>query len=170
MKKIVILMDSKQYSYHSAIADLLLVTLQAEEHSVSILDINSEKHDHLLLAALENFKADILITLDLAGFRFRTQSGESALNMLCTKNLNLVWGDKPEYAPLLERKISLSMLFYDALGTDCGLPAHYPNLLYYKYPARLKEDFASAADYVQNQEAFHIIWKDFLTEALLSEA
>ncbi|MCM1160234.1 MAG: hypothetical protein NC412_03330 [Roseburia sp.] len=174
---IAILTNPKQYPYHISISQMINTILTEHAHSIYLLDINSEKYDYQCLAKLNAFEPDVIITLDLAGFRFRTQSEESALNMLFTKNLNILWGNKPEYQPLLNRKISLSMLFYDASGTDYGLPLLYPNMLYYKAAKPLPVFSASngeaSPDISRDPEsaaAFLEIWHDFLKEALLSEA
>ncbi len=169
MPNIVILTNRQQYPYHPEMAAMAQSALQQLAHSVTVLDINSEKYGHVCLARLKETNPDILITFDLAGFCFRTQSGENALNMLCTKNLNILWGNKPEYAPLLSKKISLSMLFYDASGTDSKLPLLYPNLLYYKVSSPIKQSAVSASDIAGNTNAFLSVWEDFTREVLLSE-
>lgn len=170
MSNIVILTNLQQYPCHAETASMIQSVLQQLAHSVTVVDINSERFSHVCLARIKEADPDILITLDLAGFCFRTQSGENALNMLCTKNLNIIWKNKPEYAPLLSRKISLSMLFYDASGTDNRLPFLYPDLLYYKASLPIKQSAVSATDIAGNQKAFLSIWEDFTKEALLSEA
>lgn len=156
MLNITILTASNKYSYHTTISTLLHSTLTDVGHTISILDIDSYQFDHQCLIQIEKLHPDVLITLDLTGFRFRTQTGENALNMLHTKNLNLIWGDKPEYTPYLTKKISMSMLFYDATGQDNHLPAIYPNMLYYKALTELTDT-----------NSFKAIWKDFTTEVLL---
>lgn len=174
---IAILTNPKQYSYHVPISRMINTVLTKRAHSIYLLDIDSEKYDHQCLTKLNAFEPDVIITLDLAGFRFRTQSGENALNMLFTKNLNILWGNKPEYEPLLNKKISLSMLFYDASGTNHSLPLLYPDMLYYKVMKPLPVFSASEPDASpdisrdsESASAFLDIWYDFLKEVLLSEA
>lgn len=174
---ITILTNKKQYPYHADLSHMINTILSKQAHTVSLLDINSEQYDHQCLAKLKALEPDVIITLDLAGFRFRTQSGENALNMLFSKNLNILWGNKPEYEPLLNKKISLSMLFYDASGIDHGLPRLYPNMLYYKVSKPLSVSFIcdskasiNATEISQSETAFQYIWNDFLKEVLLSEA
>lgn len=174
---IAILTNPRQYPYHISISQMINATLIKHAHSVYLLDIDSEKYDYQCLAKLNAFEPDVIITLDLAGFRFRTQSGENALNMLFTKNLNILWGNRPEYEPLLNGKISLSMLFYDASGTDNGLPLLYPNMLYYKvmkplpvFSAPGSKASPELSGDSESTTAFLNIWYDFLKEVLLSEA
>ncbi len=157
MLTIAILIAPTVYPYHTAISAIIKSALGDDKHTISIIDINAYKFDHLCLKEIENLHPDVLITLDLSGFVFRTQTGENALNMLYTKNLNLIWGNKPEYSPFLVKKLSLSMLFYDATGTDHHLPAHYPNMLYYKTPNKLTDE-----------TSFQRIWADFTAQALLA--
>lgn len=162
MSNIVILINTAKYPYHATLSHLLQDHLQAEAHTTTTIDISSSKQDQEYLEKINELQPDVLITLDLSGFHFRTQAGEITLNMLPTKNLNLVWGDKAEYAPLLTKKLSLSMLFYDATGENNHFPQLYPNLLYYKPLAPL-----SCAPDSSNKEYFQQIWQDFTQEALL---
>ena len=166
MLKIIILTESPKYSYHTTASRQIQSTLESNGHAVTILDISFCMPDHKYLQKINELQPDILITLDLAGFQFRTQAGEIALNMLPTKNLNLLWGNKPEYAGLLHKKISLSMLFYDVTGMDHHLPALYPDLLYYKVLGTIPPE---ASDFTQARESFALIWADFTREVLLSE-
>lgn len=165
---ILILTSRQQYPYHLFLAETLMKLLAKDRHSVSILDVSSHNRDSLYLQSIQKLSPDVLITLDLAGFHFRTQTKENALNMLPSKNLNLLWGNKEEYAPLLCGKISLSMLFYDVSGKNCHLPKHYPNLHYYKADKDFFMDVRTPEP-EGIQKAFRLIWKDFTGEVLLSE-
>ena len=153
MWKIIILTESAKYSYHTTVSRQIQSALDADGHTITILDISFSMADHEKQKKISKLQPDVLITLDLAGFPFRTQAGEIALNMLPTKNLNLIWGNKPEYAPLLNRKLSLSMLFYDVSGADHRLTELYPNLLYYRFSESI--------------DSFPQIWADFIREVLL---
>lgn len=166
--KILILIDPIPYPYHQSLAENICEFLNNFNHTVSLLDIHSEPYDYLILKKIKELCPDVLITLDLAGFHFRTQAGENALNMLTTKNLNIIWGNKPEYALPLSRKISLSMLFYDAAGRNFSLPEHYPNMHYYKFSEKFYIDINSEKEPDCQTALFHI-WKDFTAEVLLSE-
>ena len=166
MLNIIILINPTRYSYHTNVCHMIQSTLQADNHAVSILDINTYKHDYECLNIIKELQPDVLITLDLSGFRFRTQAGETALNMLLTKNLNLVWGNKAEYASFFNKKISLSMLFYDATGTDHRLMTLYPNLPYYKALGPISCSTVSKSNAVINKEHFQEIWTDFLKNIL----
>lgn len=154
MLNIVILTNQTKYTYHSEIASMIHTYLTQNHHNISILDIDDYKYDHECLTKIKELQPDVIVTLDLAGFRFRTQSGENALNMLTSKNLNLIWGAKPEYAKYLDKKISLSMLFYDATGKDHELTVKYPNMLYYKAEWALTKD----------ADSFRRMWQDFVME------
>jgi len=157
MKNVIILTNKNNYPYHLNVVSTVKAVLSQYKFSITTIDIDGYKFDHECLTKIKELQPDVIVTLDLAGFRFRTQSGENALNMLTSKNLNLVWGDKPEYADYLHKKISLSMIFYDATGTDHGLPEKYPNMLYYKTVCELTED----------TDSFNRIWEDFITEVMV---
>lgn len=167
MLKILIITEPTKYTYHTAISDMLQTTLQEQGYSVTIIDINAYKYDHECLNDVISLQPDVLITLDLAGFRFRTQAGEIAFNMLPSKNLNLLWGNKAEYAPFLQKKLSLSMLFYDVSGINNKVEQMYPNLLYYKVAGAINCSAASESNVLMNQQIIQEIWKDFLNETLL---
>lgn len=157
MHNIVILTNKTEYPYHTEVASMINNFLSTDYSGITTLDINDYKYDQECLSKIKELQPDVIVTLDLAGFRFRTQSGENALNMLTSKNLNLVWGDKPEYAEYLNKKISLSMIFYDATGVDHKLMEKYPNMLYYKAKWALTKDMKS----------FQEIWDDFACEVFL---
>lgn len=170
---IVIFTNSEKYPYHPAIAGFL--TSEISESSeikscIQTLDIDAFPCDSACLKACMRFAPDIVITLDLAGFRFPTQSGECALNMLTTKNLNLIWGRKPEYSAYLCKKLSLSMRFYDVSGTDCEFPLTYPNMLYYKACDELYQEADTQMKQTSNRILFKKLWSDFLKEVLLFQA
>ena len=150
MATIIILTNKKAYPYHANANSFINSLLNDTSHTVSTLDISAYARDHECLQKIHE------LAPDLAGFQFRTQAGEMALNMLPTKNLNLIWGHKPEYAEFLSKKLSLSMLFYDISGTDYRLPNHYPNMLYYKV--------------FESLNAFPQLWDDFTQEVLLPQA
>lgn len=164
MNHIVILTNYTTYPYHQSIATMISSILSDAGYSVQSLDISYTRYAHQCFAKLTAMEPDILITLDLAGFHFRTLTGENALNMLYTKNLNLVWGNRPEYADFLNKKVSLSMLFYDAAGRDCQLPTFFPNVLYYK----ARPDFTLHQTQCLSTDSEHFIniWKDFMAEIL----
>ena len=166
MWKIIILTELAKYSYHTTASRQIQSTLESDGHAVTILDISFCMPDHKYLQKINELQPDILITLDLAGFQFRTQAGEIALNMLLTKNLNLIWGNKPEYTPFLNKKLSLSMLFYDVSGMNHHLPALYSDLLYYKVLGAIPPE---VPDSPQAKGSFSQIWADFTREVLLSE-
>lgn len=170
MLHIFILTNIKNYAYHTPIASQIQSYLESRSHNVTILDIDSEKYDHQCFAKVKENNPDVVITLDLAGFRFRTQSGEIALNQLYSKNLNLTWGNKPEYGTYLNKKISLSQLFYDVAGTDCHLSDSYPNVLYYHVANPLSVSQMQPLLSEKTQEVFTQIWSDFTTQVLLPEA
>ena len=170
MLHILILTNTNKYNYHTHIAKLIQTYLASQSHRVEVLDIDSTTYDYQCLAQINAIKPDVLITLDLAGFRFRTELGEIALNQLFTKNLNLIWGNKPEYSAYLNKKISLSMLFYDVAGTDCHLTTLYPNVLYYSPSNEISVNFDQPVSTYTVQEIFSKIWKDFTSQVLLPEA
>lgn len=166
MNKILIVTNTISYPDHASLSRMLCTVLTASGDVTTTIDMNSFAYDHQCFSAIQDFQPTVLITLDLAGFRLRTQSGECALNILHCKCLNFIWGNKPEYKTYLQGKLSLSMLFYDVSGEDHNLPKEYPNMLYYHPSFTLLPSDPEPA----MQNAFMKIWQDFSSEVLLSEA
>lgn len=130
---IIVLSSTHNYRYHAEITKALNTIFSTNGSNAQTIDISVKTPMPELNRQLSSCSADILITLDLAGFELRTLTGECLLNMLPCKVCNILWGDKSEYNKYLTGKLSLSMLFYDATGIDNQLPAKYPDMRYY-YP------------------------------------
>lgn len=163
MENLLVLTNISAYTYHSRLSQFI-ETAFSSHYCVTIIDIDSFSYDHQCYSAIQAVHPTILITMDLAGFRLRTQSGECALNMLNCKCLNLLWGNKPQYASYLNGKLSLSMIFYDLSGEDHMLPAHFPNMLYYKSSFCLLPVTSEKS----SLSVLNAIWSDFTSEVLLS--
>lgn len=163
MKKILIITNTSVYNYHNSISQLISEKMSFHATVITI-DISSFRYANQCFSTIENFAPSVLITLDLAGFHIRTQSNECALNTLHCKCLNLLWGNKPEYAVYLHGKLSLSMIFYDVSGKNNNLPLFFPNMLYYK------SSFQLSPKYPHNiaLDTWDNLWKDFTSEVLLS--
>jgi hypothetical protein len=130
---IIVLSNTLKYPYHTQIIKALNTIFFTNGSNAQIINISDQTPMSELSRQLSSLPADIIITLDLAGFELRTLTGECLLNMLPCKVCNILWGNKSEYDKYLTGKLSLSMLFYDATGTDNQLPSKYPNMRYY-YP------------------------------------
>ncbi len=130
--QIIILSNITKYHYHINILQSLKSILPSNDCDISHIDI-SDKSSSELSMQLSALSIDYIITLDLAGFELKTLTGECLLNMLPCTILNIIWGDKPQYEAFLSKKLSLSMLFYDATGDNHHLNVKYPYLRFY-YP------------------------------------
>mgnify|MGYP003303924565 CR=1 FL=1 len=103
--------------------------------------------------------------------KFNSRNIKSAIffkcffNILSAKICNIIWGDKPEYSKVLNGKLSLSMLFYDACGRDNQLFSKYPYLRYY-YPTS-REITVNASDFTQSHKILKEIWEHFTKEVLM---
>lgn len=169
METIVIITNVKQYLYHRTISDAIKTFLNQLGHTTSVIDTDTAQQSYENLEQIKSFNPTVLITLDVSGFHFRTQTGEIALNLLPTKNLNLIWGNKPEYNTYLKKKLSLSMLFYDMSGIDYNLPSFYPYMLYYFVSKKLPVNLIEAATSEDAQNSFGKIWTHFTEQVLLPE-
>ena len=169
--RILILTQPKKYKYHKEYGEKIRQILSEDcctdpiawksndsYSDARIIDIDSYSYDHICLKEISDSDPDVIITLDLAGFRFMTQSGEPALNMLYSKNLNLLWQSPSEYAPLLTgKKISLSMIFFDMKIQEESLTDIYPNIDYYK---PCEEELFSEENH-SFEERFMKVWAEF---------
>lgn len=165
---ITVLSNTQKYPYHTQIAKAMDTIVSITSSNAQIIDIKNVHLSHFT-QQLSSSTPDIIITLDLAGFEFRTLTGECLLNMLPGNVCNILWGDKPEYNKYLTGKLSLSMLFYDATGTDNQLPAKYPYMRYY-YPtpqAIPASTYSDNTSETQTSEALLNIWEHFTKEVLL---
>lgn len=163
---IIVLSNTHKYPYHTQITKALNTIVFSNGSNAHIIDIKNANSPQFTQQLSSN-TPDIIITLDLAGFELRTLTGECLLNMLPCKVCNIIWGDKPEYSKYLSSKLSLSMLFYDATGTDNQLPSKYPNMRYYYPTSRaiptttLNDTESEIIETIQN------IWNHFTKEVLL---
>lgn len=167
MKKIIILSNLTKFPYHTQIIKALNTIVLSDMFSAQIMDISGNTPISTLSQQLSATIPDTIITLDLAGFELKTLTGECLLNMLPCKVLNIIWGAKPEYSDYLSRKLSLSMLFYDATGEDNVLSSKYPDMRYY-YPTNHAIPTAITNNNDQQiTETLQKIWTHFKSEVLL---
>lgn len=164
MEHILILTNTEKYHYHASISKLITKLPCFASYQLSLLDTGSSQNSRDVIPQISSLSPAIIITLDLAGFQYRTQLGEIYLNMLPAKILNLVWGNKKEYATWLTKKLSLSMHFFDCSATPCPLADIYPNIAYYNAPGVILTDHGADIDTEQNQNLLLQIGRCFLSE------
>ncbi len=163
---IIVLSNTYKYPYHKQITKALESIVSSNGSNAHFIDTKNANSSQFKQQLSYNIP-DLIITLDLDGFAFRTLTGECLLNMLPCKVCNIIWGDKPEYSKYLSSKLSLSMLFYDATGTDNQLPSKYPNTRYYYPTSRaiptttLNDTESEIIETIQN------IWYNFIAEVQL---
>ena len=167
MNTLFIIVNTTLYAYHKELLTLLESKVFLDFANTYTIDIDKQQTRSTVSQQLLSTNPDLIITLDLAGFEFRTLTGECLLNMLPCKVCNILWGNKSEYCKYLTGKLSLSMLFYDATGTDNQLPSKYPNMRYYYPTSRaiptttLNDTESEIIETLQN------IWNHFIAEVLL---
>lgn len=131
MKNIILLSQSCNYSYHLELCTLLQSLPNFEAFTMHHIDINETTAKHLYFKKIQELAPVFVITLDLAGFQFYTQLGRIALNILPAKILNIIWGNKEEYAAYLSQPLSLSMHFFDCSEKPYNIIKDYPYVEYY---------------------------------------
>lgn len=161
MKNITLIFDTCKYPYHNNISNLINHCLSYKDYIINKVDLgNPNINQSKLNSILFDSDIDFLITLDLSGFNLRTQTGECAMNLLYSKNLNIIWGNSKDYVPYLSKKISMSMVFYDVSGNNNYMPTHYPNMLFYNYgPQYFLPQYENIS---VNSSNFNHIWSNFL--------
>ncbi len=169
MHKLIILSNTTKFSYHTQITKALNNIISANLFSAHIMDFSDKTPISFISQQLSAESPDHIITLDLAGFELRTLTGECLLNTLPCKVCNIIWGDNPEYSNYLSGKLSLSMLFYDATGSDNQISSKYPNMRYY-YPTSKAIPTVSCNNFnteSEDLETLQNIWNHFTKEVLL---
>ncbi len=164
---IITLYNSHKYPYHTQITKALETIVSSNGSNAHFIDIKNTNSSQFTQQLSSN-TPDLIITLDLAGFEFRTLAGECLLNMLACKVCNILWGAKPEYKDYLSGKLSLSMLFYDATGNDNQLPAKYTNMRYYYPTSKIISltELNNTETESELIETLQNIWDHFIAEIL----
>lgn len=132
MQNIILLSHSGNYSYHKELCTLIQSLTSLKSFTIHHFDINETTAKHLYFSQIQELSPANVITLDLAGFQFYTQLGRIALNILPAKILNIIWGNKEEYAAYLSQPLSLSMHFFDGSEKPYNIIKDYPYVEYYK--------------------------------------
>lgn len=164
MNNIVLISDTANYPYHSRLCNLIQSLSSFKDYTFSHIDRESGKRDSILSNEITALSPDLVITLDLAGFHSYTQLGEIALNLLPAKLMNLIWGNKPEYSPLLSKKLSLSMHFFDCSPQTSPLMELYPYMEYCKHIGSVITEKPLETHDAHNKSSLEQISRCFLQE------
>ena len=168
MTKIIIaLTQSSKYVHHTSIANCFQKLPAFQNYRLITIDISDTAVSHKYLAKINSYDPAAIITLDLAGFQLRTQSGEAALNMMSAKIMNLIWGERPEYNAYLSGKISLSMHFFDCLDFFPAMTELYPNISYYRFIGKIPSISFDSVISPQILSHLNRMCKIFLTDSML---
>lgn len=141
MSKIAIVYRSEKYSYHMNFVKNIKKVLEEIGHEALLLDTSNNKKKEMYLEVKKD-EADFLITLDLEGFGWGTESGSIFYNLLSCKSLHFLFGDKEEYAEYLSNKLSIAMFFYcvgEKENVIEGMIQKYPNISYIKGVTGMEE-------------------------------
>lgn len=131
MKKVVLLSHTSTYPYHKDIYQIINSLSCFKNFEICHFDIGKMGSKPFYFSQIQELSPAIVITLDLAGFQFYTQLGRISLNILPAKILNIIWGNKEEYASYLSQPLSLSMHFFDCSENPYNIAKDYPYVEYY---------------------------------------
>jgi glycosyltransferase involved in cell wall biosynthesis len=130
----VIVIDNKEHFYHEKTAILLCGILEEWEYDGIIIDISSGKEDCEYYEEIINKFPHLIITLDMAGFHFRTELDSPAYNTMSSRMLNIIFSPLKDYEMYLKDNLNFSMFFYtgDKKGMEYLLEKYpdIPNLVY----------------------------------------
>lgn len=160
---IVYLINSKEYNYHSGLAeDFLSVT------GGSVIDMGDGTNLGVRYGEIAGIAPDVIITFDLAGHLLRTGNDTLSLNNIYARSAHILFHKPDHYGRDLKARQNLSMFTYVPKGTDVGKARtsfyEVPNIgefvpINYK-PSGDKE----RADNIENIRSW---WDDFRREAML---
>lgn len=151
--KSLILINSKQFSYHKRVADDFLYTLReikSDDIKAQVFDMGRDIPLHEMFGEIKNHTPDCIFTFDLAGFELLTSNQTLSLNSLSVMCYNILFKSSGSYKDKLKLRQNLSMFTYfssrDDIEFDERLKEMIPN------PGRMCEyDYVDESDCVREQ-------------------
>lgn len=128
-KKILILIHSGKYPEHQARLKGLKELLTEEGNETFLVDMSDKESHFEQYRKIKSFGAEIILTMDLAGFELRTETGSITLNQLPCLMFHLLFHPVEDYGKVLQEPFNFSMFFYAAADGDrMRLEQNYPNI------------------------------------------
>lgn len=113
--KILIVYNSQKYKYHEKTVETILAVAMKQfgkDTVVDKLDMSSDCPLHELFYRIRDNGAQLIITLDLAGFELRTENDSISLNGIHSRIVNILLKGSDSFAGELKCRQNLSMYTY----------------------------------------------------------
>lgn len=103
----VIIFNSKKP--HSGVSEAKYVSkVISQLCDVTLVDMASSKPLHEYFFELQNYHADLYITIELAGFELKTEADKSSFNIIHGRFFHIIKNEEAQYPELLEVKNNLA--------------------------------------------------------------
>lgn len=111
--KILLVINTKKNVYHAHIAELLETELvTGKGYQVSRIDMGMGLPLHEKENAIRREQAQLIVTLDLAGFELRNTLECASYNVMSCRMAHLLLGQYQEYRQWLDEPMNFSMFFF----------------------------------------------------------
>ena len=142
-KKCVIVIEGKRFDYHYKIAEFLQAQLEEWEYQGRVVDISTGNEDYEYYREITNTNPQLMIVLDMAGFRFSSELEEPSYNTIGCRMVNIVFTPLREYENYWRGNLNFSMFFYSGDKAGIGYFSNkypdIPNLIYKEGLSRAKQ-------------------------------
>lgn len=108
--KLLILINNKNNKYHNELANKFLKIFN--EADGQVIDLSSGKPLHEIFYEIKAYKADVIITVDFAGFELVTEDDTLSLNNIHARIVNVLLHGVDCYKKELKYRQNLSMFTY----------------------------------------------------------
>lgn len=163
--KIIYLIDTKKYPYHTNVIKDFIHVIDGE-----IVDIATVNDLGSTYYSIEEYGPRVIIAFDLVGHSFRTGSGTLSLNGIYCRIANVLFQKVQVYGNDIRLRQNLSSFMYiterDDLLSVRENCSELPNIEYMKeitYKASTDEE------HEENQSIIRNWWLDFKKEAMINE-
>lgn len=162
---IIYLINSKEYNYHSSLADTFNKVIPGKVINVNDYEDPSEGYREI-----KQSNPEVIITFDLAGHVFRTGMDELTLNALPCRIANILFQKRNSYGVQIKKRENLSTFMYISANDDVLDARKYleevPNIDSFPEIEYKNRDISSNQD---NIKAIEKWWDSFKRDAMIDE-
>lgn len=119
--KIAIIINSIRYKNHTEKAEIFKRVLGNKVNELLLIDMNSRLKDYEIFYQLRDYKPDLVITFDLAGFELRTELNDISLNILPCRMAHILFDKSYKYPELKSVLLNISHFVVVLNGEDINL-------------------------------------------------
>lgn len=143
-KRAFIVINSIIYSYHNALANVLIEILADWDYDTLIIDISSGKNDFEYYNDIVKNNPDFMITLDMSGYRFSSELETPSFNNIPCIFLNLIIDSLLNLEHYFDNPLNFSMFFYSGDKENIqSLQYKYPEIPNFYYEQNLKKEYVT---------------------------